>query len=52
MDTKRTGFAELLGAAGCAEWTRLEKLWEVRDLMTNVLGPDRVLVSCEGFNAI
>jgi DNA repair photolyase len=50
--TKRTGFVEMLEAAGYAEWTRLEKLWEVRDVMIRVLGNDRVLVSCEGFNAV
>ena len=52
LRTKRTGFAELLVAAGFAEWNRLEKLWEVRDVMVGVLGSDRVLVSCEGFNAV
>jgi DNA repair photolyase len=50
--TKRTGFGELLEAAGYSEWTGLEKLWEVRDLMSKILGRDRVLVSCEGFNAV
>ena len=52
LRTKRTGFAELLAAAGFAEWNRLEKLWEVRDAMVEVLGSERVLVSCEGFNAV
>jgi DNA repair photolyase len=52
LRTKRTGFGELLEAAGYAEWTTLEKLWEIRDVMVNVLGEDRVLVSCEGFNAV
>jgi DNA repair photolyase len=52
LRTKRTGFGELLLAAGYGEWTRLEKLWEVRDVMIEVLGPDRVLVSCAGFNAV
>jgi hypothetical protein len=42
----------LLVTAGYAEWTRLEKLWEIRDVMIEVLGQDRVLVSCEGFNAV
>lgn len=50
--TRRTGFGELLISAGFAEWTRIEKLWEVRDLMIGVLGPDRVLVSCDGFNVV
>ena len=52
LRTKRTGFGEMLEAAGYGEWTRLEKLWEVRDRMIEVLGTDRVLVSCEGFNAV
>jgi hypothetical protein len=42
----------MLVAAGYGEWNRLEKLWEVREVMVNVLGPDRVLVSCDGFNAV
>ena len=33
LRTKRTGFGELLVAAGFGEWTRLEKLWEVREVM-------------------
>jgi DNA repair photolyase len=52
LRTKRTGFGQLLVTAGYAEWTRLEKLWEIRDVMIEVLGQDRVLVSCEGFNAV
>jgi DNA repair photolyase len=52
LRTKRTGFGELLVAAGFEAWTRLEKLWEIRDVMQRVLGPDRVLMSCEGFNAV
>ena len=52
LRTKRTGFAEALERAGYAEWTRLEKLWEVREVMTEILGHGRILVSCDGFNAI
>jgi DNA repair photolyase len=52
LRTKRTGFAELLAAAGFGEWNRLDKLWEVRDAMVKVLGSERVLVSCEGFNDV
>jgi DNA repair photolyase len=52
LRTKRTGFGEMLMAAGFAEWTRLEKLSEVKEIMVNFLGPERVLVSCEGFNAV
>ena len=52
LRTKRTGFGELLEAAGYGEWTRLEKMWEVKDVMVGVFGQERVLVSCEGFNAV
>ena len=47
LRTKRTGFIELLDAAGFGEWARLEKLWEIRNVMTNVLGEARVLVRYE-----
>jgi DNA repair photolyase len=50
--TKRTNFLKLLEQASFGEWTRLERMWEVRDLLTQVLGPERVLVSAEGFNAV
>ena len=50
--TKRTNFLQLLNQAGFGEWARIEKLWEVRDLLAGVLGADRVLVSAEGFNAV
>jgi DNA repair photolyase len=50
--TKRTNFLQLLHQAGFGEWARIEKLWEVRDLLAGVLGADRVLVSAEGFNAV
>jgi DNA repair photolyase len=52
LRTRRTNFDQRLEQAGFTEWTRLEKLWEVRDLMSGVLGADRVLVSCAGFNAV
>jgi DNA repair photolyase len=52
LRTKRTDFEQRLVQAGFAEWTRLDKLWEVRDLLARVLGAERVLVSCEGFNAV
>jgi DNA repair photolyase len=52
LRTKRTGFGEMLVNAGFGEWARLEKLWEIRDVMVNVLGEDRVLMSCAGFNAV
>jgi hypothetical protein len=50
LRTRRTRFADMLDAAGYGEWNRLEKLWEVRDVMAETLGEDRVLLSCEGFN--
>jgi DNA repair photolyase len=50
--TKRTNFLHLLEQTGFGEWTRLEKMWEVRDLLAQVLGHERVLVSAEGFNAV
>jgi DNA repair photolyase len=50
--TKRTNFLQLLEQAGFGEWASLDKLWEVRDLLSGVLGADRVLVSSEGFNAV
>jgi DNA repair photolyase len=50
--TRRTNFLALLGQAGFSEWARIEKLWEVRDLLASVLGVGRVLVSAEGFNAV
>ena len=34
LRTRRTDFVQRLELAGFAEWTRLEKLWEVRDLMS------------------
>jgi DNA repair photolyase len=52
MRTKRTDFVQRLERAGYAEWTSLDKLWEVRDFLAEVLGTERVLVSCEGFNAV
>jgi DNA repair photolyase len=50
--TKRPTFIQRLVAAGYAEWTTLAKFWEVRDVLVRVLGADRVLVSCDGFNAV
>jgi hypothetical protein len=50
--TRKTGFPERLAAAGFGEWNDLAKLGEVRDLLASVLGADRVLVGCEGFNAV
>jgi DNA repair photolyase len=52
LRTRRTDFVRRLELAGFGEWTKLEKLWEVRDVMAGILGADRVLVSCAGFNAV
>jgi len=40
------------GYNGFSEWTELEKFWEVRDILSGVLGPERVLISQTGFNAV
>jgi DNA repair photolyase len=50
--TKRTVLPERLEAAGFGHWNRLEKLGEIRDLLAAVLGEERVLVGCEGFNTV
>lgn len=50
--TRRTNFLALLEQAGFGEWSRIEKMWEVRDILAGVLGAERVLVSAEGFNAV
>lgn len=52
LRTKRTNFIQLLEQGGYGEWTTLKKFWEVRDFLTQALGAERVLVSCEGFNAV
>lgn len=52
LRTRRTPFVDLLVAAGHERWTRLEALEEVRAGLAARLGDDRVLVSCEGFNAV
>jgi DNA repair photolyase len=50
--TRRTTFAKRLDEAGFGVWNSLDKLWEVRDLLAGVLGAQRVLVGCDGFNAV
>ena len=50
--TRRTNFIELLEQAGFGEWSRIEKMWEIRGFLAYVLGSERVLVSSEGFNAV
>jgi len=49
--TKRRGAPKLLVAAGYERWTRIEVLEEIADVFRRVLGPERVGVSKEGFNA-
>ena len=49
--TKRRGLPATLEAAGLGAWTRIEALHEVAELFRSVLGPERVGVSAEGFNA-
>jgi DNA repair photolyase len=50
--TKRTAFAERLELAGFGSWNELAKLWEIRDVFVTVLGKDRVLIGCDGFNSV
>lgn len=52
LRTKRTDFEQRLKEAGYAEWMTLEKFWQVKDVLAKRLGAERVLVSCEGFNAV
>jgi DNA repair photolyase len=50
--TKRTTFARRLEETGFGVWNSLAKLWEIRDLLVAILGEQRVLVGCDGFNAV
>ena len=50
--TKRTTFPERLEQAGWGDWNTLPKLWEIYGVLAQVLGKERVLVGCEGFNAV
>jgi DNA repair photolyase len=52
LRTKQTDFPRLLEEAGFSEWNRIEKFWEVKAAFDRVLGPERVLVSSEGFNKV
>jgi DNA repair photolyase len=52
LRTRRTGFPEMLEAAGFGAWNDLDKFWEVKAGFDRVLGPGRVLVSSEGFNSV
>jgi DNA repair photolyase len=49
--TRRRGLPSLLRAHGFERWTRIEALHEIASLFRRVLGPERVGVSREGFNA-
>jgi hypothetical protein len=50
--TQRTNFPELLERAGFGVWNSLEKLAEVRVTLEEVLGRERVLIGCAGFNSV
>jgi DNA repair photolyase len=50
--TKRTSFPKRLEQAGLGAWNTLVKFWTVRDLLAEILGAERVLVGCAGFNAV
>ncbi len=52
LRTKRTLFPSQLEAVGLGAWNRLEKFWEIKTIFDAVLGPERVLVSAAGFNAV
>lgn len=52
LRTKRTDFVDMLVSNGYSEWTKIEKLWEIRDLFQSVLGKSRILISRDGFNAV
>jgi DNA repair photolyase len=49
--TKRRGLPDVLRAHGFDRWTRLDALEETAALFRSVLGPDRVGVGRDGFNA-
>lgn len=50
--TLRTDLIPLLNRAGFSDWGRLEKLWEIREIFSSVLGPDNTRISEEGFNSV
>jgi DNA repair photolyase len=52
LRTRRTGFPKMLEDAGLGEWNDLRKFWHIKSLFDHVLGPDRVLVSADGFNSV
>ena len=50
--TKRTTLIERFERGGFGAWNDLAKLWEIRDLFASVLGQNRVLIGCDGFNSV
>jgi DNA repair photolyase len=50
--TIRRGLPDRLRAHGFERWTRIDALHETAELFRRVLGPERVGVSREGFNAV
>jgi DNA repair photolyase len=52
LRTRRTDFISRLERVGLESWTSVDRLWEFRALLDQVLGSARVLVSCEGFNSV
>jgi hypothetical protein len=50
--TRRTPFADLLRAHGFADWLTLDPFHAFADRLRARLGPDRVALSAEGFNAV
>lgn len=52
LRTRRTGLITALEAHGCGEWATLAPFERVVAHLRERLGAARVLVSCEGFNAV
>jgi hypothetical protein len=52
LRTRRTRFPEMLESAGFGAWNTLGKFWETKAVFDRIFGPERVLVSAEGFNAV
>jgi len=52
LRTKKTAFPQMIMDAGYEEWNTLEKFEEVVSECRTLIGPERVLVSVDGFNDI
>jgi hypothetical protein len=52
LRTRRTQFPQMLSDAGFGEWNTIEKFWQVVEVFRQVLGPERVLTSRDGFNTL